>query len=190
MSESEHAGGNGHAQVHPFGGAEPFLVEMMARIPRGVALDIAAGSGRNAIAMARAGIRVVAVDWSAPAMHTLAEAARSERLAVWPVAANLDSFHLKPESFDTIVNINFLDRALFPKFVRALKPGGVLIADTFLIDQARIGHPSNPCFLLERGELKQLVAGLEIELSRQGLVTYPDGTRAFRASVIARRKSS
>src|SRR5579862_3783011 len=75
--------------------AEPFLVEMMARIPRGAALDVAAGRGRNALAMARAGIRTVAVDWSLPAMMALGAVARAERLAVWPIVANLDTFHLK-----------------------------------------------------------------------------------------------
>ncbi len=109
---------------------------MLARIPRGVVLDVAAGRGRNALALARAGMTVVAVDFSAEAMRLLAATARDARLAIWPVVANLDSFHLKDESFDAIVNINFLDRALFPKFVRALRPGGVLIADTFLVDQA------------------------------------------------------
>ena len=134
---------------------------MLARIPRGVALDVAAGRGRNALALARAGVKVVAVDFSAEAMRILAATARAAQLAIWPVVANLDSFHLKDESFDAIVNINFLDRALFPKFVRALRPGGVLIADTFLVDQATIGHPRDPRFLLGHGELRALADGLE-----------------------------
>jgi len=163
---------------------------MLARMPRGIALDVAAGGGRNAIAMARAGIGVVAVDWSHPAMMALGAIARFERLALWPIVANLDSFHLKDDSFDAIVNINFLDRALFPNFSRALRPGGVLIAETFLIDQAGIGHPSNPRFLLGHGELRELVASLEIEEYRDGLVSYPDGARAFRASMVARRRVS
>jgi tellurite methyltransferase len=170
--------------------AEPFLIEMLARLPRGIALDVAAGRGRNALAMARAGIGVVAVDWSHPAMMALGAIARAERLALWPIVANLDSFHFKDESFDAIVNINFLDRALFPKFSRALKPGGVLVAETFLIDQASIGHPSNPRFLLAHGELRDLVANLEIEEYREGLVNSPHGIQAFRASVVARRRKS
>ncbi len=190
MSESGRAAWNERHRGHPIGEAEPFLVEMMARIPRGIVLDVAAGRGRNALAMARAGIRVVAVDWSASAMLALREAARTESLAVWPVVANLDNFHLRDESFDAIVNVNFLDRALFPQFSRALRPGGVLLAETFLIDQASIGHPHDPRFLLGHGELGELVAGLEIENYREGLVNYPDGTRAFRASVVARRRVS
>ncbi len=171
----------------PIPAPEPFLVEMIPRIPRGLALDIAAGRGRHALAIARAGIRVIAVDFSAVAMSTLAAAARAERLPVWPVVANLDNFYLRAESFDAIVNLTFLDRALFPNFVRALRPGGILIADTFLIDQAASGHPRNPDFMLNHGELKSLVGGLQIEEYREGRVTYPNGTQAYRASIAARR---
>ena len=63
----------------PAGDAEPFLLAMLARIPRGVALDVAAGRGRNSLALARAGMRVVAVDYSAEAMRILAATARAEQ---------------------------------------------------------------------------------------------------------------
>jgi tellurite methyltransferase len=174
----------------PAGEAEPFLAEMLVRITRGIVLDVAAGRGRNALALARVGVEVVAVDYSVEAMCLLAATAREARLAIWPIVANLDSFHLKDESFDAIVNINFLDRALFPNFMRALRPGGVLIADTFLVDQGAIGHPRDPRFLLTHGELRTLAGGLEVEEYREGAVTYPNGERAFRASMVARRRKS
>jgi tellurite methyltransferase len=188
MSEAGQTDWDERHRGKPAGDAEPFLTAMLARIPRGVVLDVAAGRGRNSIPLARVGIRVVAVDFSAEAMRLLATNARAERLAIWPVVANLDNFHLKDESVDAIVNINFLDRALFPKFERALRPGGILIADTFLIDQAALGHPRDPRFLLAHGELRALAGGLEIEEYREGLVTYPNGEHAWRASIMARRK--
>jgi tellurite methyltransferase len=187
MSEAHRADWDARHRGRPGGEAEPFLAAMLARIPRGLALDVAAGRGRNAIALARAGLAVVAVDFSVEAMRTLAATAQAARLAVWPVVANLDSFHLKDESFDAIVNINFLDRALFPKFGRALRPGGVLIAETFLVDQAAIGHPRDPRFLLDHGELRALAGRLEVEDYREGVTIYPNGDRAFRASMVARR---
>ena len=121
-------------------------------------------------------------------MHALADAARAEHLLVWPVVANLDSFHLKHKSLDAIININFLDRALFAEFSRALRPGGVLIAETFTNEQAGLGHPKDPRFLLGHGELKELVAGLDVEHYREGLVSYSDGAKAFRASIVARKR--
>ena len=88
---------NDRHRDQPIGAPEPFLAEMLSRIPRGIALDVAAGRGRNALAMARAGIRVVAVDFSIEAMRALAAIARAERLPVWPVVANLDNFYLRAE---------------------------------------------------------------------------------------------
>ncbi|MGC2275396.1 MAG: class I SAM-dependent methyltransferase [Candidatus Binatus sp.] len=190
MSEAGHADWDERHRGKAAGDAEPFLLAMLARVPRGVALDIAAGRGRNSLALARAGITVVAVDYSAEATRILAATARAADLAVWPVVANLDNFHLKDKSFDAIVNINFLDRALFPNFARALRPGGVLIADTFLIDQAAIGHPRDPRFLLGHGELRALAGGLEVEEYHEGPVTCSNGERAFRASMLARRRNS
>ena len=190
MSEPRRAEWDERHRDKPAGEAEPFLTAMLSRIPRGVALDVAAGRGRNALALARAGLAVVAVDRSREAMRSLGATARTERLAIWPVVANLDNFHLKDESFDAIVNINFLDRALFPNFIRALRPGGILIADTFLVDQAAISHPRDPRFLLGHGELRALADGLEIEEYREGLVIYPNGGHAFRASIAARRRKS
>jgi len=190
MSAAGHAEWEERHHGKPAGEAEPFLLAMLARIPRGVVIDVAAGRGRNSLALARVGMRVVAVDYSAEAMRLLAATARGARLAIWPVVANLDRFHLKDESLDAIVNINFLDRALFPKFERALRPGGMLIADTFLIDQTAIGHPRDPRFLLGHGELRALAGSLEVEEYREGLVTYPNGELAFRASMVARRRKS
>ncbi len=172
------------------GDAEPFVVEMLPLLPRGgLALDVAAGRGRNSIAIARAGMRVIAVDFSDVATRTLAEVAHAQSLSIWPVLADFDRFALRDRSFDTIINVNFLDRALFPEFARALKPGGILLAETFLIDQAEIGHPRDPRFLLKHYELRELVAGLELLRYREGLVMNPDGSRAWRASAVARRNT-
>jgi tellurite methyltransferase len=187
MSDPHRANWDQRHRDQPVGNAEPFLLEMLPRLPHGLALDIAAGRGRNALALARAGNRVVAVDFSLEATRSLLVNARAERLPLWPVAANLDNFSLKPGSFDIIVNINFLERAIFPAMLRALKPGGKLLVDTFLTDQAAIGHPRDPRFLLQHDELRALVSGLQIEEHREGPVDYPKRARAFRASVLARR---
>ena len=93
-------------------------------------------SGRNAIAMARAGMRVVAADFSEVAMRQARGNRAREELPIWPVVADFEEFALPSDSFDAIINVNFLDRALFPRLERALRPGGILLAETFLIDQA------------------------------------------------------
>ena len=171
------------------GAPEPFVLEMLPLLPRGgIVLDVAAGRGRHSIPLARAGSRVIAADFSEVGMVNLAEVARTDPLPIWPVLADFDKFAFRDRSFDAIVNVNFLDRALFPHFARALKPGGILLAETFLIDQAEIGHPNDPRFLLKHYELRDLVSGLELLRYREGLVVYPDGSRAWRASAAARKQ--
>lgn len=190
MSSAERAKWDETHRGKSAGEPEPFVVEMIPLLARGgLVLDVAAGRGRNALALARAGMRVVAADFSEVAMHSLAELARAEHLSMWPVVADFDRFAFRDQSFDAIVNVNFLDRALFAHLVRALRPGGILLAETFLIDQAEIGHPKSPSFLLKHYELRELIAGLEVLRYREGLVAYPDGSRAWRAGAVARRKS-
>jgi tellurite methyltransferase len=162
---------------------------MLPLLPRtGLALDVAAGRGRHSLVLADAGLTVVAVDYSQEAMANLRMLVRARTAAIWPVIADLDSFCLADSTFDLIVNVNFLDRTLFPKFFRALKPGGMLVAETFLIDQATIGHPRERRFLLDHYELRDLVGGLELLRYQEGLRVYPDGTRAWRASALARKE--
>lgn len=166
---------------------EPFFDELLALLPRGLALDVAAGTGRHSLAMARAGMKVVAIDHSAVALETLGRAACAAGLCVWPIAAELEELPIPAEKYDVVVNINFLDRALVPVLKRALKPGGLMLFETFLVDQAALGHPRNPAYLLEHHELRALLGEFELIRYREGLTVYPDGTRAWRAGALARK---
>jgi SAM-dependent methyltransferase len=169
------------------GNPEPSLAEMMPLLPRGLALDVAAGTGRNCIALARAGIDVVAADFSTAAMRSLAAIAQRDRLAIMPVIADLEnSFPFRPRAFDLIANISYLDRGLVPALKQALRRGGVLFFDTFLVNQAESGHPRDPRFLLKHYELYDLLSDMELIRYREGIVTYPDGGHAWRATALAR----
>jgi tellurite methyltransferase len=154
----------------------------------GLAIDIAAGRGRHSVILADHGLRVVAIDYSQEAISALAKLVEGPRGAIWPALADLDTFPIKNESADLIVNVNYLDRGLFPKFAQALKPGGMLLVDTFLIDQAAFGHPRNPRFMLDHYELRGLLEGLKLLCYREGLAVYPNQTQAWRASALARRE--
>ncbi len=167
---------------------EPFVAEMLPLLPRGLALDVAAGTGRHALALARAGCTVHAIDFSAPAMLKLRDAAAQEKLPVHPLVADLEVYPLATARYDTILNVSFLDRRLVGALRAALKIGGALLFDTFLIDQAEIGHPRNPAFLLGHYELRELLSGLEIVRYREGLTVYPGGERAWRAGAVAIRR--
>jgi len=176
-----------YREGHGPGTAEPSLVEALSLLKPGLALDVAAGTGRNSLAMARAGFEVIAIDYSAAGLAILSSQARREGLAVWAVAADLDKFPIPPNRFDLIVNISFLERAIVPALRAAIRPGGAILFDTFTIDQAAIGHPRNPDFLLGRYELRAMLEGLELIRYREGIVINSKGEKAWRAMALAMR---
>jgi tellurite methyltransferase len=167
---------------------EPSLAEMFELLPRGLALDVACGTGRHGIFLARSGFKVVAVDYAETGLRTLQSIVRAERLDIWPLAADITTFPLPQGRFDTILNISFLHRPLLPRLIDALRPGGALLFDTFLVDQAEAGHPRNPDFLLEHYELREKLRGMDLARYREGIVSYQDGKSAWRATALATRK--
>jgi SAM-dependent methyltransferase len=147
-------------------------------------LDVASGRGRHALLLAARGWDVHAVDRDLTALATIAERARALGVNVQTTGVDLerDGADLGEDRYGTILVFNYLHRPLFPAIVRALGPGGVLLYETFTIGQRARGHPRNPAFLLQHGELARLVAPLEIVRSREG-----DHGGKLLASVAARK---
>jgi SAM-dependent methyltransferase len=172
------------------GTPEPSVIEMLDLLPRGRALDVAAGTGRHSVALARVGFKVIAIDYAEAALRSLQSIARAEKLPVWMLVADLSTFALPRARFDAILNLNFLDRALVPRLIEALRPGGALLFDTFLIDQAATGHPRNPDFMLQHYELREMLGGMDLVRYREGIVAYPDGKSAWRAAALAIRRGA
>ncbi len=171
------------------GAPEPSVAEMIAALPRGPALDIAAGTGRNSLALARANFAVVAVDYSAPALEAIALASRAENLPIEPVMADLTAgLPFRAYGFAAVLNVNFLERELVPDLIRVLRPGGALLFDTFLTDEVGVGHLRDPRFALGHYELRELLGAMELRRYREGLVEYPGGRRAWRATALAFRR--
>ena len=153
--------------------------------PRGTSLDVACGRGRNALWLAEHGSSVVAVDRDPGAIRELQTAAAARGLSIVAAVRDLESDvpSLGSEAFDTIVVFHYLHRPLFPSLIDALRPGGLLIYETFTRAQARRGKPTNPDFLLTEGELMRLVQPLEVVDWREGEFDDRDV-----ASVVARRR--
>lgn len=151
----------------------------------GDALDLACGSGRNAVWLAEQGFRTLAVDRNDVALDTLAQEATQRGLSIRTQLVDLENGapFFTPDTFDLIVVVHYLHRPLFPSLVSALRPGGVLVYETFTRAQAARGKPTNPAFLLEPGELRTLVRPLEILASREG-----DFEGKMIASVVALRR--
>jgi SAM-dependent methyltransferase len=136
----------------------------------GRVLDVACGQGRHLRRLASLGFSVVGVDRDGAALSALA-ALRGVEVRIadiergpWPFA---------PGEFDGVVVTNYLHRPLFPHLVAALRPGGILIYETFALGNERYGRPSNPDFLLEPGELLRRTEPLAVAAFEQGFVSSP-----------------
>lgn len=139
--------------------------------PGGEVLDLACGAGRHARWLAARGFAVDAVDRDADSIAGLGAAAN-----VRPLVADLQgaSWPYGGRSWDAILVANYLHRPLFPVLMASLRPGGVLIYETFMAGNERFGRPSNPAFLLRPGELLETVRGaLTVVAFEQGVMGEP-----------------
>ena len=155
--------------------------------PSGRALDLACGRGRNALWLARHGLATTAIDRDPSVVAALDTRARQERLPLNALVLDLEggAADFGMGVYDVLVVVHYLHRPLFPALRAALRPGGVLVYETFTVAQAARGRPTNPAFLLEPGELPRLVAPLEVLAAREG-----DFEGRMVSSVVARRDGS
>jgi len=166
------------------------LVQNQALLPmRGRALDLAMGSGRNALYLASLGFQVTGVDASSVAVALCREKAASLGLVVEAIVGDLEDYRLPKDEYDLILDFHYLQRSLAGPIVRALRQGGVLFFETFTIDQLQFDYgPKDPAFLLRPGELRELFAGLETVLYFEGVIAGDRGPKAV-AQLIGRRKT-
>lgn len=168
-------------------GPSEFLMAHAALL-HGRVLDVAAGAGRNALFLARRGLHVDAIDIALTGLRIAQSTARAEGLQLHGVQADLESFPLPHARYDAAINIRYLQRSLFAPLQRAVKPGGIILFETFLIDQQEIGHPRNPAFLLRRGELRAAFSACDILVYEEGRF-HSGAQSAYLARMVARRPS-
>ncbi|TAL11584.1 MAG: dihydroneopterin aldolase [Nitrospirae bacterium] len=154
----------------------------------GRALDLACGRGRHARYLAREGFQVEAWDRDAEALKELRATADSSGLST--ITTSLVDLEQTPEippaSFDLITVFYYLQRDLMPQIARALKPGGILVYETFLIDNhERFNHPRRREFCLNHNELLSLFGDLHVLAYREGALDPQKGP--FTAALVAQR---
>ncbi|HUR86609.1 MAG TPA: class I SAM-dependent methyltransferase [Solirubrobacteraceae bacterium] len=154
----------------------------------GRALDVACGDGRNALYLARLGFEVEAVDVSDVAIDALRAAAAERSLTIEPRVVDLEHEPPAAESYDVVVNVNYLQRDLFGALERALRPGGWLVFETFgraHIDE--LGTSMNEAYVLGDNELLRAFSSLRVHHYREGVVVREGSPRGV-ASLLARRR--
>jgi tellurite methyltransferase len=161
-----------------------FLVENVNLLPKGQVLDVAMGSGANAVYLARMGFEVEGVDISAEAVNTALELARKSGVNLKARLADLESnYRIRKSSYDVIICFKYLQRSLIQQIKDGLRTGGMVVYETFIVDQARFGKPKNPDHLLKHNELLDLFRDFRCLRYREGIFE----SRKAIASIIAKK---
>jgi tellurite methyltransferase len=160
------------------------LQRWVHQLAPGYALDVACGSGRNAILLAERGWRVLGVDISPVGLRIARDESRRRGIHIDLAALDLDSWPIPEARFDLVCVFRFLLRPLCPRLTSAIKPGGVLIYETFTINQRRYqGGPRQDEFLLQPGELPSLFPDLRQLEYNEGIVEEDGRPRALASFV-------
>ena len=161
-----------------------FLVENVDLLRRGRALDVAMGSGQNAIYLAKIGFQVEGVDASREAAEEALAHAREEGVSVQIRVEDLEKTpYFEEGAYDLVICFNYLQRSLMPQVKNWVKPGGMLVYETFIVDQVRFGKPHNPDHLLRHNELLDTLRYFRVLRYREGVV---EGKKAM-ASILAQK---
>jgi SAM-dependent methyltransferase len=148
-------------------------------------LDVACGGGRHTRWFLDRGARVVAIDRDLGGVDDLRGDPRVELVefdlevgAPFPVAGR---------AFAAVVVTNYLWRPILDDVASAVAGGGWLLYETFAVGNERLGHPTNPEFLLQSGELLELAhrhrlqvvayEHLEVDVPRPAVIQRLAATR-------------
>ena len=143
----------------------------------GPVLDLACGNGRNGIYLATLWVPVVLCDISEEALSRARELASLKRVSPRFMVLDLekgDSAPLEETAYGGVLVFRYLHRPLMPVIKRAIQSGGILLYETFTVDQVRYGKPTNPDFLLQPGELRQCFGDWEILHDFEGIQSDPE----------------
>lgn len=161
-----------------------FLIDHVSLLPKGRALDIAMGAGRNAIYLATMGFDVKGVDISREVVNNALDSARESGVSLKAGIADLEAgYHIEKGAYDLIICFNYLHRPLIPEIQQGLRTGGMVVYETFIAEQAKFGKPRNPVHLLKPNELLKMFLNLRCLRYREGIVE----NRKAVASLIAQK---
>jgi 2-polyprenyl-3-methyl-5-hydroxy-6-metoxy-1,4-benzoquinol methylase len=159
------------------------------RITRGMrVLDLACGSGRHAVAAARLGATVTALDRDPARLDLARRAATDAHVRVDWREADLERDWPDVGVFEAVLLFNYLDRPRLPRVLDLVAPGGILLMETFRTAQRAEGWgPTRNEHLLLPGELRRLIAPLEVLHGREAIEPTADGRWRHVASICAAR---
>lgn len=161
-----------------------FLMDNIELLPRGKALDIAMGDGRNSIYLAKNGFEAEGVDVSQETVSVALELAKRAGVSIKAEVADLEiNYRIREASYDVIICFHYLQRSLIPQIKNGLRKGGMVVYETFIVDQVHFGKPRNPDYLLKHNELLDTFRDFRCLRYREGIMSGPKAI----ASIVAEK---
>ncbi len=138
-------------------------------------LDLACGGGRNGLFLARNGIKVLFADRDPESLAKIDQIIEEESLnaSTWLVDFEIEGDPLAGKQFGAVIVFRYLHRPLFVSIKRAIEPDGMIIYETFNVEQRDFGRPKRAEFLLEKGELTKYFLDWQTLHTFEGIVQQP-----------------
>lgn len=165
---------DGHASTAPparMWRPSPFLERVLPALPRGRSLDLACGSGRELVWMAKHGWEAHGWDRAPEALERAQDLARRTGVTVHTRAVDLErpALPFAEPAWNVVLLFRFLHRPILPWIERLLAPGGAVVYETYRVGQERFGRPRHPRFLLEPGELASAFPSCSVEIHEESM---------------------
>lgn len=164
-------------------GKEPvgFLKRHVDLLPKGKALDLAMGEGRNGVFLATQGFDVEGWDISEVGLEKARQLAKNHNVSIETRVVDLEKAELPENEYDVILMMYYMQRDLFPQIMKALKPGGMAVIETYNVDYLKY-RDFRRKWLLETNELLEHFKDFKIIRYQ----AYDDGKEAY-SSIIAQK---
>jgi SAM-dependent methyltransferase len=156
----------------------------------GPILDLACGDGHNGVFLASKGFSVTCWDVSSNALSLARKSAADHGVKITFRQVDLESKGNNPlpeDTFEGIMVFRYLYRPLIDCIKKALKKRGILIYETFTVEQVKFSKPHHPDFLLKQGELSEWFVDWHIFHHFEGIISDPE--RAV-AQIVCRKPFS
>ena len=164
-------------------GTEPirFLKENIHLFPKGKALDLAMGEGRNGVYLATQGFDVLGLDISPLGLKKAHKLAEHHNVRIKTQVVDLEEYQLEKNAYDVIICTYYMQRDLFEQIKESIRPGGMVLIETYNVDYLRYASFSKK-YLLEHNELLEIFKDFKTIRYQ----AYDDGTEAY-SSIIAQK---
>jgi tellurite methyltransferase len=137
-------------------------------------LDLACGIGHNGLYLQQQQIPTIFADQNPTALASIATMQNISTAQCWQVDFENGQQQLQPNSYQGIVVFRYLHRPLIDDIKQAVCSGGIVIYETFTVDNRQFGRPNRDAFLLHLGELKDMFCDWECLHYFEGIERNPD----------------